>query len=591
MVVLLVGALVLGVAAAVGAVLGDAERVTGYWASAQVGDDGSAQVTEVIDYSFGIATDKHGIFRIIPGLTVASPVTVTSPDAPDDVEVTPEITGSGEGIRIRIGDPATTVTGRRRYQIDYTLPGVRQGDTVDWEAVGSEWEVGMDRAEVHLVTPFELVDGACFVGGSGSSRTCTLNTVEPGHVVATVEDLGDHEGVSIEGTAGAPLPATPAAPAPPAGRPENPSTGLVPPAGTAAAAALVAAVPVTAVVRRAGRERVAPGGATEAAFGGAPPSPPPAGLPAPPGAPELYAPPPVGELRLDEAALAQMATTEFAPPDGVEPSQGGVILREEVLQEHKVAWLLQLAIQGIVDIDESHIRFVGSTVPTPDQRAVLDLIFAEAGEVELGSYDASFASGWGRIGDELESWRETSGLWDLKADRRRVVGLVGGIIAVVVGLAVTVLGGVLAGSRGAGGLAVAATGGGLAGAGLGLAMSASELRVRTALGSALWLRVESFRRFLAGSEAYHAEEAAKRGVLREYTAWALALGEIDRWSRAVAAAAIPPDIAGASYVYIGPLLMASTMTTATPPSSSGSGGSFGGGGVGGGAGGGGGGSW
>jgi hypothetical protein len=64
-----------------------------------------------------------------------------------------------------------------------------------------------------------------------------------------------------------------------------------------------------------------------------------------------------------------------------------------------------------------------------------------------------------------------------------------------------------------------------------------ELRVRTPAGSGLWLwlRTESFRRFLAGSEAHHAEEAARRGHLREYTAWAVAVGEVDRWSRAVAA--------------------------------------------------------
>ena len=58
-------------------------------------------------------------------------------------------------------------------------------------------------------------------------------------------------------------------------------------------------------------------------------------------------------------------------------------------------------------------------------------------------------------------------------------------------------------------------------------------------------------------------------MLREYTAWAVALGEIDRWSNAVAAAAIPPDVAGVSYAYIGPMLMMSTMSTATAPSSSG----------------------
>jgi uncharacterized membrane protein len=104
------------------------------------------------------------------------------------------------------------------------------------------------------------------------------------------------------------------------------------------------------------------------------------------------------------------------------------------------------------------------------------------------------------------------------------------------------------------------------------------------------LRVESFRRFLAGSEAYHAEEAAKRGLLREYTAWAVAVGEIDRWARAVSASSAIPQDAGMSYVHMAPLLAASTSSASTAPSSSSSGGG-GGGSVGGGGGGGGGGSW
>jgi uncharacterized membrane protein len=130
-----------------------------------------------------------------------------------------------------------------------------------------------------------------------------------------------------------------------------------------------------------------------------------------------------------------------------------------------------------------------------------------------------------------------------------------------------------------------------------------ELRVRTAAGSGLWLRVESFRRFLAASEAHHAEEAAKRGVLREYTAWAVAVGELDRWSRSVAASTVAPDHAiDASSI---PVLESSARTTTIKPppppsdsdsgwsggSSGGSGGGNGGGGVGGGSGGGGGGSW
>ncbi len=132
----------------------------------------------------------------------------------------------------------------------------------------------------------------------------------------------------------------------------------------------------------------------------------------------------------------------------------------------------------------------------------------------------------------------------------------------------------------------------MAGAGLAALLGAWELPVRTAAGSGVFLRVESFRRFLAESEAYHAEEAAKRGVLREYTAWAVALDEIDRWSRAVSSSTVIPEAAGLNYVYMAPLLMMSTVSAATAPrSSGGGGGGFGGGSIGGGAGGGGGGSW
>jgi Predicted membrane protein (DUF2207) len=626
------GSLVAGAAALGGSLVGDPERVTGYWTSAVVGDGGSAQITEVVDYSFGsIPTDRHGIFRDVPGLTVDTPVTVSSPDAPAATQITSE----GDGIRIRIGDPDETVSGRRRYRIEYTLPDVRRGNQVDWESVGTGWDVGMDRAEVHLVTPFELAGAECFVGPARSTAACDLEVVEPGHVVAEIDDLGAGEGVSIEGQVGAALAVTPAAPAPPTERPDDPSTGLLPPAATAAAGAALAAVPATLLVRRAGRERVAPGGATEAAYGGggalgvgdedrwgalptrvpAPPAVPGAdAITPPPSAPPAagsaatgagvgpltaehggWVPPgdnPVSEIRVDAAELAEMATTEFAPPPGVSPSHGGVVLREEVRQEHKVAWLVQLAIEGVIDLDDDSIRYVGAVTPSPDEQRVLDLVFARGDEVQLGSYDSSFASGWAELSRRLEVWRESSGLWDRRGDQRRTAARVLGIVAVVVGLGVAVLGGVAATRVGTPGLVGALAGGALAGAGLAAALGAWELHVRTPLGSALWLRIESFRRFLAGSEAYHAEEAAKRGVLREYTAWALALGEIDRWSSAVAAAAIPPDVAGVSYAYIGPMLLLSTTSTATAPSSSGGGGGgFGGGGVGGGAGGGGGGSW
>jgi hypothetical protein len=601
-------AVLLAGGAAVSAAVFNMERVTRFWTSAVVADDDSAEVTEVIDYEFGFQPEpRHGIFRDLPTDIPTDSFTVESPDAPDQIAA---VETSPSGLtRFRIGDPDTTVTGRHRYVIGYDLPGIVEDGRVDWETMGTEWDVGMDDVEIHLITPFELTEGVCSVGGTGASGGCSLETVEPGHVVAHVDSIGSHEGVSVEGTVGAPLAAAPAAPAPPADPPDEPGTGLLPPAGTAAAAAAIAAAPVAVLVRRAGRERVAPGGAADAAYGGdpgspAPPPPPPvpgiAGAPVDdaerwePAAAPVAAPVAVSEIRVDADELAAMATTEFAPPAGVTPAQGGIILTEEVRNEHKVAWLIQAAVDGAVDLDDSDpgAIVVTRTGPgAPGDGPILDVAFDGRRDVTLGSYDRQFGNAWAQLGAHLDRWRDTSGLWDQGADRRRVLIKVLGILAAAVGLLATLGGAALAGRFGAPWLALTAAGAVAFGGGLAAALRSWELRVRTPLGSGLWLRVESFRRFLAGSEAYHAEEAAKRGLLREYTAWAVAVGEIDRWSRAVAASSVIPEDAGLHYAYMAPLLIASTTSTATAPSSSGGSGGFGGGSVGGGAGGGGGGSW
>ena len=118
------------------------------------------------------------------------------------------------------------------------------------------------------------------------------------------------------------------------------------------------------------------------------------------------------------------------------------------------------------------------------------------------------------------------------------------------------------------------------------------LPARSAQGSALALRAESFRRFLEASEASHVEWAWSNGLLREYSAWAVALGEADAWSRALDRANVPAPARLAA----GPILIArmgpSVSSSRTAPSSSGSSsGGFSGGSSGGGGGGGSSGSW
>ena len=570
---LAVGAAALGGVAALGGIAGDTERVTQMWVGASIDGDGDAAIVEVIDYDFGLAAEKHGIFRTIPGLTVESPVSVESASAPDAIAATtPELVGGEPGVRLRIGDPATTITGRHRYRIEYGLPGLAPDGQLAWDAVGTAWTVDVSVSEVHVVAPWRFEDLRCDTGATGDTGGCTLDQPTDGHLVARVDDLGAGEGITIYTGRGTPV-AAPELPAPPVTAPPDPGAGLAKPAGVAALTGLAGAATASRVVRRRGRERVGTGGAADAAWADA-------------GGPSA-------EVRIDHDELAAMATTEFAPPAELRPAEGGVVLAEEVRPEHRVAWLIQAAIDGAVELVEEDgrtVRLVRGGGGSSTEVAILDTAFAGRSEIELGEYDARFAAGWAQVGQDLERWQRESGLWDRAGDRRRLLvrGL-GAVAAVLGGLAVAG-GSALAARWGTGWLVAVALAGIVAGAGLAALLRGWELRVRTPRGSGLFLRVESFRRFLAGSEAFHAEEAAARGVLREYTAWAVALGEVDRWARAVGAATAIPRDSGLGYVHMAPLLLASTASTATAPSSSGSGGG-GGGGVGGGGGGGGGGSW
>jgi hypothetical protein len=580
MVLLAIAGLLVGGIATAAAAIWDGERVSALWAGAELAGDGSASIVEVIDYDFGVLR-RHGIFRDVPGLPSGSLVLVSSDTAPDEVL----IDAAGASTRIRIGDAARTISGRHRYRIQYLLNEVAVQRRLAWDAVGTHWPVEVGEAQIDVVGPFEFQDARCVQGVSGSTAPCQVAQPEPGHLVARLHTLRSGQGATLYATGGRSLAVAPRLPVPASGRPADTTSGVLPAGLLAAVITLVGGGVMLRVVRLAGRERVASGGSADAAWGGA-----------------------GGERRIDAARLASLATIEFTPPSELTPAQGGVVLAEGVQDEHKLAWLIGAAVDGYLEITGDGPTMTLQRLPRDDGSSTaktLDAIFGSASQLTLGSYHPRFARGWGRIGTELARWERTSGLWDPAGDVHRPLARKLGAVAALGGLAVAAVGAAGANRWSWVWLVVMAWGALLAGAGLAVLVGAWELRVRTARGSGLWLRVESFRRFLAASEAHHAEEAAKRGVLREYTAWAVALGELDRWSKAVAASATAADPVGARYPALAVWLPDATSATLREPprpsgddggwSSGGSGwsggGSGGGGDVGGGSGGGGGGSW
>jgi Predicted membrane protein (DUF2207) C-terminal domain/Predicted membrane protein (DUF2207) N-terminal domain len=564
------GAAVVGLAALIGAFAGDTERIGAYWAHADIDATGTASITEVIDYDFGSAR-KHGLLRQIPDVSPTAAFTVDSPTAPDQVAVSPWWLGT----ELRVGDPDVTISNRHRYTIDYPHTGLIFGPDVIWNAVGDGWDVPVNDVEIHLTSERELLNPSCDTGVLGSTGGCTVEVVGPGHIVVTHDRVDPGEFLTVRATLGAPV--TPTLPAPPTGPAPDPGTGWITPTLLAFLAALGGGLVISPMFRRLGREWVWDGGPVVAAFG-----------------PDDAA---AATRRLvDHDELREMTTIEFEAPRDLSAALGGVVHSERVLDDHKTAWLLECAIREEIELDtdgESPEIRRGTATPNPAVAAVLDKMFGGGDLISLEKYDPAFSSGWDELGTALEEWRRTAGLWDRQGRTRRSKALGFGVLGLVAGLAATVATAAFANRSESGWLPLLAAAALVAGLGIASLIRAWELRIRTPEGTGAWIRVESFRRFLHESEASHVERAADMGLLRQYTAWAVALGEVDRWERAVDAAVSDPASTTASlphqvgWVTAAPVLSRSFSTASTAPSSSGSGG----GGSGGGGGGGGGGSW
>ncbi|MFF4760192.1 DUF2207 domain-containing protein [Streptomyces sp. NPDC001292] len=588
MVWLVVSAVLVGAVATLGALAGNTERVTRMWVGAEINKDGSARVTEVIDYDFGVGIEgRHGIYRDIPGLGYEDEskphVAMDGGPVPYEITIPNNRDLWGEDVRsFRVGDPHDAVTGVHRYSVQYTLQNVAPGGKLAWDAIGTGWNVDVDNVQIHVVAPYDLADARCVQGTEGSQQRCALTKPGTGHLVADLGQLGAGKGATLYATrTGGTLTDRAAAPVPPSG----PATGNDVGVGTlvpglmATVITMLAALVTTLVMRLMGRERVTADGGDGR------------------------------EKRVDIQKLRRSLTPVPAPPAELTPAQGGILLAESVLPQHQVAWLMTTALDGHLDIDDNqHHPTLTRRTPAdggevdPTVKDVFDRVFPGRDSVTLGTYDPWFRTGWVALQGHLDAWRRHSGLWDPVGVDRHFWAQVGGVVAAVVGVIAVVVGSVLSDNEvGPAWWVVLVSGAVAAGGGLAGAIRGWELEVRSSRGTALWIQVESFRRYLSDPAPQQVDEVAVAGRLDLYTAWAVALGVNDRWSQAMTDSTATATAARSArraqgLSFFGPAvavaLITSAAASAVSPSSGGGGsGGSGGGGVGGGEGGGGGGSW
>jgi hypothetical protein len=545
-----------------------------------VGADG-VRIREVVDEDFG-SKDRHGYQRIIPS-DFGEPIDIeaSSPDA----DATINLDTVADGLRIRLGDPNKTFSGQHRYVLTYTLPNAQLSTGgLALDIIGTDETFETARFEV-VVAGLELDNPQCNAGAPGTSGGCTL--ARDGLVYrAKVSPLKAGQGITIGGTITGSDPVVEPADPP---LPKRRSDGRLLLALVMIPLGLIAVGVVFVSARRRGRNEVFAGGAADAAYGS---------LPLPTG----DAPPRADVRMVPDSKMAELATIEFVPPKGIEPWQGAVLLSERFDRTTVAAWVSGLVAKDAITLTEDD----GLTLhrgPKYDQldadtKALVDQMLDHKDKLRLGTYNANFGKAWSRVWTLERDGIAKSGWWKrLPPGSARQGGSATKFIGFVV-VAFFIFG---AGSF------ITALLGLFRGKVLALIFAVIVpylfahfvysvlLPARSATGSALALRAESFRRFLAASEGKHVDWAWKQGLLREYSAWAVALGAADAWGRALATSNVPaPEMSLASPMWLysmGP----SFESTRSAPSSSGSSGTgfsgFSGGSVGGGGGGGSSGSW
>ena len=430
--------------------------------------------------------------------------------------------------------------------------------------------VAVEEAEIELVAPFELDGRPVPAGRAGQHRTLRASTQpEPGHlrVARRRRDRAAARASRSRADAGRRPRRGPDLPLPRPSRRPTRAPGIAEPAAVAALAALgggLADVAAGATRRPGARRHRRRAGAADVAFGA------------------------IGSVG---AARRRRPSSPTSPPPSSRRPRGsprrwaGSSSRSRCRPDHKVAWLIEAAHRG-------GRRPPGGGRQDRPHRPHRAGRRRHAGRPRHGlrrprrrSSSASTTRPSRRAGPSSATMLEelVEGERPVGPGRRPAQDVRRAAARRAASASLAMVAGAVGGGAGRPlrrGLARPRGASGALGAGIGLGRrcsAAGSCGCGRPPGSGLWLRVESFRRFLHESEAYHAEEAAKRGVLREYTAWAVAVGELDRWKHAVQASTVIPESAGLNYVFLAPMLASSTSRASTAPSSSGGGGGGGGG--------------
>lgn len=182
--------------------------INNYHSQIFIQNDGRVRVLETINVDFG-SENKHGIFRDIPYIyptdnnqSIYTELEVLSVNQ-DNVTAKYQISKYGNYLRLKIGDPNSTISGKHTYKIDYLATGVlrsfEEHDELYWDVTGNGWPVPISEASATVILPKDgIVKGTCFQGIFGAKDSCSYSAINQKQAnFSTIRTLEPSEGLTL----------------------------------------------------------------------------------------------------------------------------------------------------------------------------------------------------------------------------------------------------------------------------------------------------------------------------------------------------------------------------------------------------------
>jgi len=509
--------------------------------------NGGATFTETIDYRFGTSGGaRHGIYRNIVVRQAVNGqdnedtyryyslgnVSVTSPTG---APTTVKLSDMGASTQIKIGDAKKTVNSPQTYVITYHLANVMNPFPDHAEFFGNIFTddaVPKDTVQLSLNGPGGVTEAKCTRGNADPGSPC--DSAQPGSPATfSVTGLKANEDLTI------------ATKLPRGGfgelRPDLRSGGSSMDTGQAklvSALALTGGVAVPVLAAGLMGTLVATRGRDEWYSGMTP------GLT--PGPTDASGLPPGVTVRGGTPTVA----VQFNPPPGVQPGMVGTIIDEEVNTVDVSATVVDLAVRGFLQIEETQSDGMFSRtdwkltrlVPQPGQNlrryesTILEGIFETSNPVDLSDLKYHFADTLKSATAQMYEEVVERG-WFRKSPQSQRAGwqalgfvlIGGGVVSLfylgvathdidrTAGLHIGIPSGVILGL-------------GLIVAGLIFRVLGKRMAAKTAEGSAMLAQSLGFKQYLVTAEASQIRFEEAQSIFSRYLPYAIVFGVADRWA-------------------------------------------------------------